>query len=282
MLSKKLSSSSIASADFRGTYGAGKGRDVGICGRSGPASFWRLVASKRTSSIDGDRALLTTSVRLQYSLPVFASERIVEAVVRRKRSGCSALEHAGEEIHALRKTGCVNAKTVRRRDLVKLCATGLSIDASSLLVALDSPTMATGVLSGNTHVEIDTSKIEQGSGIRVLWRKQPVFIRSLTPKEVAEADAAPTEPLRDPQTLAERTKPGHQNWLITMGVCTHLGCTLLGITANENRGSYGGYVCPCHGSQYDTAGRVRSGPAPLNLEIPPYSFRSSNVVLIGA
>jgi len=182
----------------------------------------------------------------------------------------------------LRRAGCIEAKSVRRRDVLKLCAAALSIDASLLLVALDCPAMATEVPSGDTHVEIDMSKIEQGSGIKALWRKQPVFIRSLTPKEVAEADAVPTELLRDLQTLAERTKPGHKNWLITMGVCTHLGCSPLGLTTDENRGSYGGYFCPCHGSQYDTAGRVRSGPAPLNLAVPPYRFRSSNVVSIGA
>ena len=88
--------------------------------------------------------------------------------------------------------------------------------------------------------------------------------------------------LRDPQSLAERTKPGKQNWLITLGVCTHLGCVPLGIGEGENRGPYGGYFCPCHGSMYDTAARIRQGPAPKNLEVPDYEFTSPTLVTIGA
>jgi ubiquinol-cytochrome c reductase iron-sulfur subunit len=101
------------------------------------------------------------------------------------------------------------------------------------------------------------------------------------PKEIAEANAVPLSSLRDPQTLAERTKPGKQNWLITLGVCTHLGCVPLGITSDENRGPYGGYFCPCHGSAYDTAARIRQGPAPLNLQVPEYKFTSPTTVEIG-
>ena len=87
--------------------------------------------------------------------------------------------------------------------------------------------------------------------------------------------------LRDPQTLADRTKPGKANWLVTLGVCTHLGCVPLGIGEGENKGDYNGYFCPCHGSHYDTAGRIRKGPAPLNLQIPEYEFASDTVVRIG-
>ena len=87
-----------------------------------------------------------------------------------------------------------------------------------------------------------------------MWRKQPVFIRNLTPAEIQAANAVPTGDLRDPQSLAERTKPGKPNWLITLGVCTHLGCVPLGAGEGENRGEFGGYFCPCHGSHYDTAG----------------------------
>jgi ubiquinol-cytochrome c reductase iron-sulfur subunit len=87
--------------------------------------------------------------------------------------------------------------------------------------------------------------------------------------------------LRDPQTLAERTKEGHENWLITMGVCTHLGCVPLGAGEGEVKGEFGGYFCPCHGSSYDTAARIRKGPAPKNLEVPEYAFTSDTVVKIG-
>ena len=91
----------------------------------------------------------------------------------------------------------------------------------------------------------------------------------------------PLGTLRDPQTLAERTKAGKENWLITLGVCTHLGCVPLGAAAGEVKGEFGGYFCPCHGSHYDTAGRIRKGPAPLNLEVPEYEFLSDTVVKIG-
>ena len=103
----------------------------------------------------------------------------------------------------------------------------------------------------------------------------------LTEKEIAEADAVPLSALRDPATLAERTKEGHVNWLITMGVCTHLGCVPLGAAEGENRGEFGGYFCPCHGSHYDTAGRIRKGPAPTNLEVPEYAFTSDTVIQVG-
>jgi ubiquinol-cytochrome c reductase iron-sulfur subunit len=129
--------------------------------------------------------------------------------------------------------------------------------------------------------DVDISKIQPGQGIKTVWRKQPVFVRNLTPKEISEANAVSLSELRDPQTLAERTKPGHENWLITLAVCTHLGCVPLGITPEENRGAYGGYFCPCHGSQYDTAARIRQGPAPKNLFVPPYEFTSPTAVKIG-
>jgi len=109
-----------------------------------------------------------------------------------------------------------------------------------------------------------------------------VFVRNLTPKEITEANAVPLSSLRDPQTLSQRTKPGHTNWLITLGVCTHLGCVPLGITSEENRGPYGGYFCPCHGSAVDLAGRVfKNKPAPQNLDVPPYMFLSDTKLVIG-
>ena len=106
-------------------------------------------------------------------------------------------------------------------------------------------------------------------------------MRNLTPKEIAEADAVPLSELRDPQTLEDRTQAGKKNWLITLGVCTHLGCVPLGAREGENRGPFGGYFCPCHGSAYDTAARIRQGPAPLNLQVPEYAFNSDTVVTVG-
>ena len=102
-------------------------------------------------------------------------------------------------------------------------------------------------------------------------------MRHLTPKEIQEANATPLSALRDPQTLAERTKPGKLNWLITMGVCTHLGCVPLG----DGAGEFGGWFCPCHGSHYDTAGRIRKGPAPRNLPIPVAAFVDATTIQLG-
>jgi len=171
---------------------------------------------------------------------------------------------------------------VRRRDFLNVAAVSFAgvggLVALAPLIVQMNPSADVLALAS---VEIDISKVVPGQGIKVAWRKQPVFVRNLMPKEIAEANAVPLSDLRDPQTLAERTKPGKQNWLITMGVCTHLGCVPLGISEGENRGPFGGYFCPCHGSAYDTAARIRSGPAPLNLAVPEYQFKSPTVVQIG-
>ena len=129
--------------------------------------------------------------------------------------------------------------------------------------------------------EIDISKIEPGQAVKTQFRKQPLFVRNLTAAEVDAADQVSLGELRDPQTLADRTKEGKKNWLITLGVCTHLGCVPLGAGEGENKGPFGGYFCPCHGSAYDTAGRIRQGPAPTNLLVPEYEFTSDTVVTVG-
>ena len=172
---------------------------------------------------------------------------------------------------------------VRRRDFLNVAAVSFAGVGAVVAIAPLFVQMAPSadVLAQST-TEVDISKVQPGQGIKVSWRKQPVFVRNLTPKEIAEANAVPLSALRDPQTLAERTKPGKTNWLITLGVCTHLGCIPLGIGEGENRGPYGGYFCPCHGSQYDTAARIRAGPAPRNLEVPDYKFETPTTVMIGA
>jgi ubiquinol-cytochrome c reductase iron-sulfur subunit len=170
----------------------------------------------------------------------------------------------------------------RRRDFLNIAAVSFAgVGAAAVVIPLVNQMNPSADVLALASIEVDISKIVAGSGIKVSWRKQPVFVRYLTAKEIAEADAVPIASLRDPQTLAERTKPGHKNWLITMAVCTHLGCVPLGITDSENRGPYGGYFCPCHGSQYDTAARIRGGPAPKNLVVPEYSFKSATTVQIG-
>ena len=171
---------------------------------------------------------------------------------------------------------------VRRRDVINIAAVSfLGAGVVATVVPLVSQMSPSADVLALASAEVDISKILPGQAIKTMWRKQPVFVRNLTPKEIAEANAVAMSDLRDPQTLAERTKPGHENWLITLGVCTHLGCVPLGTGAGETRGAYGGYFCPCHGSVYDTAARIRKGPAPKNLEVPVHSFKSDTIVKIG-
>ena len=171
---------------------------------------------------------------------------------------------------------------VRRRDFIHIAAVSFAgVGAVAPVAALVYQMNPSADVLALSTADIDISAIETGQAIKTSWRKQPVFVRNLTTAEMAAANAVAVSSLRDPQTLAERTKPGKENWLITLGVCTHLGCVPLGAAEGENKGEYGGYFCPCHGSVYDTAARVRGGPAPRNLEVPPYVFTSDTVVTIG-
>ena len=122
--------------------------------------------------------------------------------------------------------------------------------------------------------EVDISNVSLGKTITVLWRGKPVFIRKRTQKEINEAQNIKLEDLKDPQKDQDRVKKAE--WLVMVGVCTHLGCVPLG-----NKGDSDGWFCPCHGSHYDTSGRVRKGPAPTNLEIPKYEFIDNNTIKIG-
>lgn len=171
---------------------------------------------------------------------------------------------------------------VRRRDFINIAAVSVAgIGAVATLYPLINQMNPSADVLALASIEVDISQIKVGQAIKTVFRKQPLFIRHLTPQEIAAANAVPLGELRDPETLAQRTKPGHAQWLITMGVCTHLGCVPLGAGEGENRGPYGGYFCPCHGSAYDTAARIRKGPAPKNLEVPDYAFKSETVVAVG-
>ena len=122
--------------------------------------------------------------------------------------------------------------------------------------------------------EVDISGVEVGQSITVLWRGKPVFIRRRTGEEIAKAKDVNLKDLPHPETDEDRAK--NPEWLVMLGVCTHLGCVPLG-----DKGEYGGWFCPCHGSHYDTSGRIRKGPAPTNMEIPKYEFVNSNTIKIG-
>ena len=128
-------------------------------------------------------------------------------------------------------------------------------------------------------IEVDVSKISEGQSITLKWRGKPVFIRHRTKAEIDEALRDDALDMRDPQIDGDRVqKP---EYLVVLGVCTHLGCVPLGQKIGEIRGEYDGWFCPCHGSHYDSSGRIRKGPAPTNLEIPPYAFLSDDVIKIG-
>ena len=128
-------------------------------------------------------------------------------------------------------------------------------------------------------IEVDVSKIAEGQSITLKWRGKPVFIRHRTAAEIDEALRDDALDMRDPQFDGDRVqKP---EYLVVLGVCTHLGCVPLGQKVGEVRGEYDGWFCPCHGSHYDSSGRIRKGPAPTNLEIPPYAFLSDEVIKIG-
>lgn len=165
-----------------------------------------------------------------------------------------------------------------RRDFLYV-ATGAvaAVGGAAVLVPLiaqmnpDASTVAAGA-----PIEVDLAPVAEGQIIKVFWRSKPIFISHRTKKEIDEAVNVDVATLPDPQTDAQRTKPGHESWLVVIGICTHLGCIPL-----AHQGEYGGYFCPCHGSVYDTAGRIRKGPAPSNLVVPPYQFVSDTRIRIG-
>ena len=170
----------------------------------------------------------------------------------------------------------------RRRDFINIAAVSFAgVGAVAIVLPLVNQMNPSADVLAQSTTELDVSKIAPGQAIKASFRKQPLFVRNLTPAEIAEANKVNVSTLRDPQTLAERTKVGKENWLITLGVCTHLGCVPLGAGEGENKGPFGGYFCPCHGSAYDTAARIRQGPAPKNLAVPPYEFTNDTTVLVG-
>jgi len=167
-----------------------------------------------------------------------------------------------------------------RRDFLIL--TGAALGGVGAAIAawplIDSLNPARDTLALST-TEVDLSPIQAGQRLTVVWRGKPVFIDHRTPEEIKAAQEVDASTLRDPQKDADRVKK--PEWLVMVGVCTHLGCIPLGNKPGDDRGSFGGWFCPCHGSVYDTSGRIRQGPAPFNLIVPPYEFTSDTAVKIG-
>lgn len=181
-----------------------------------------------------------------------------------------------------------------RRDFVMVASAAFaSIGAAASLWPLIDQMNPDASATALASIEVDLAPVEEGQAITVLWRGKPVFIRHRTAKELASANQVKTADLPDvsarnadlpedaPATDVNRTKEGHEKWLVVVGICTHLGCIPKGQGLTDDKGEFGGWFCPCHGSHYDTSGRIRKGPAPTNLPIPEYSFIDDSIVRIG-
>lgn len=142
------------------------------------------------------------------------------------------------------------------------------------LIAQMNPDAST--IAAGAPIEVDLAPIAEGQDIKVFWRGKPIYIMNRTKQQVEEARTVNVSSLPDPESDQARVKEGHDQWLVVIGICTHLGCIPI-----AHEGTYKGFFCPCHGSQYDTSGRIRSGPAPTNLPVPPYAFVSDTKIKIG-
>ena len=168
----------------------------------------------------------------------------------------------------------------KRRDFLQLSTVSIGAVGTAAFIwpFLKSMSPAEDTLALGT-TEVDVSLIEEGQSITVKWRGKPVFIRKRTKDEIEEAKTVNINDLKDPEEDINRVKK--DEWLVLVGVCTHLGCVPLGQKLTDSKGEYNGWYCPCHGSHYDTSGRIRKGPAPENLAVPPYSFLNDTTIKIG-
>jgi ubiquinol-cytochrome c reductase iron-sulfur subunit len=187
-----------------------------------------------------------------------------------------------------------SAEEPNRRDFIVIAAQAFAAVGAAValwpFIHQMNPDASTQALAST---EVDLAPVKEGQAITVMWRGKPVFIRNRTSDEVEKAKAVKLADLKDPLARNEalpdstratdenRTKTGKENWLVLVGICTHLGCIPKGQSMADNKGDYGGWFCPCHGSHYDTAGRIRLGPAPQNLAVPPYEFLSDTQIKIG-
>jgi len=167
-----------------------------------------------------------------------------------------------------------------RRDFLLIATSTMGVVGTAIAAwpFINSMNPAADILALSSTT-VDLSPVEVGQAITVVWRGKPVFVRHRTGAEIKSANAVDISELRDPQADSERVKK--PEWLILIGICTHLGCIPLGQKATDPRGDWGGWFCPCHGSHYDTSGRIRKGPAPRNLAVPEYAFLDDNSIKIG-
>lgn len=171
---------------------------------------------------------------------------------------------------------------VRRRDWIHIAAVSVAgVGGASVVLPLVSQMAPTADVLAASTTDVDISSLEPGQSIKGVFRDQPLFVKRMTPEEVAEMKAVDAGSLRDGQTLEERLGEGNEEFLVQLGVCTHLGCVPLGAGEGEDKGEFNGYFCPCHGSHYDAAGRIRKGPAPTNLAVPDFAFANETVIRVG-
>jgi len=175
-------------------------------------------------------------------------------------------------------TATMSSHEPTRRDFLNVAsgsvvAVGVAAAAWPLIAQMnpDASTIAAGA-----PIEVDLAPIAVGQAIKVFWRGKPIYITHRTEKEIGDARAVNVATLPDPEADEKRVKEGHEAWQVLIGICTHLGCIPI-----AHQGDFNGYFCPCHGSQYDTSGRIRRGPAPNNLALPPYEFVSDTKIRIG-
>ncbi|MCW2238958.1 ubiquinol-cytochrome c reductase iron-sulfur subunit [Azospirillum canadense] len=168
----------------------------------------------------------------------------------------------------------------KRRDFLYLTtmAVGAVGTAAAIWPFIDSMNPSSDTLA-LASIDVDLAPVAVGQSLTVTWRGKPVFIRHRTPEEIQEARSVALNDLPDPQADDKRVKK--PEWLVVIGICTHLGCVPLGQKPTDPRGDYGGWFCPCHGSQYDTSARIRRGPAPANLVVPPYAFLNDTSIRLG-
>lgn len=181
--------------------------------------------------------------------------------------------------HATETTGTETT----RRDFLMLATGAMGVvGTGAVLIPLisqlapDAHTVAAGA-----PIELDLSPIAEGQAIKLFWRGKLIFVRHRTKKEIDEARAVNIASLPDPEADQARVKQGHEQFLIVYGNCTHLGCVPLGNAPGDSKGDFDGWFCPCHGSHYDSSGRIRKGPAPKNLPVPPYAFSADTKIKIG-
>ena len=166
-------------------------------------------------------------------------------------------------------------KDPNRRDFIITATTTVgAVGAGAAIWPLIDQMNPDASVKALASTEVDVSNVQRGQSITVLWRGKPVFIKRRTNEEIEKARSVDLKELKHPEKDEERAK--NPEWLVMLGICTHLGCVPLG-----DKGDYNGWFCPCHGSHYDTSGRIRKGPAPTNLEIPKYEFVNSNTIKIG-